>query len=253
MFFVLLLIPILTIFSGLFMYRYVGEKRFLKLDLIQFLQAFIFLPVMLIWSKSFLYYILSNELALGLSNKSLIVFDTILTVLLFYIFAFIVLHSLTKTFSLRKEQDPLYDIFELSEYFHLHLSHLIIYSGAIVVGLFFSTINVFFPLEIVLSRVGFFSLLGLGILFGVLFFLTIMSYEVADAQFTKIMKLLSGGAVILHVLAYYLFDTSFNATYAAYWFLFAVYMTLSTALLFVERSKKATSFFTRLQRFFSKK
>ncbi len=251
MFYLLLIIPILTLILGLILYRFTGSRQFLQLDLIQFIQAFIYMPIILIWSKSFLYFILSNEIDIRFSPRDYIFFDTALSVILFYIFAFVVLHSLTKTFSLRKQQDPLVDLFEISEYFHLRISHIIMYGGAVVIFTFFSFLNLLVPLSVELSKTAFLGIIFTGIFCGVVSFLTILNYNPEDIVFMKIIKLFVGGSTVLHSILFLLIDTTWSGTHSLYWFIFMIFLTTSTCLLFTYRSRKAKNIAEKLLNIFT--
>lgn len=100
----LFVIPLLTLVSGVLLYGQHGKKEFLKLDFVQFMYSFVIAPVMFVWLKSFLFFILRNELNFRLSISEIFIVDTIYSTLVMFIFAFVVIHSLTKSFNLKREK-----------------------------------------------------------------------------------------------------------------------------------------------------
>ena len=169
----LLVIPILTALSALLIYQHNGKREFLKFDLVQFVYSFVMAPVLFVWMKSFLFYVLKAELELSLSINDLFIFDSIFSLSFMYIYAFVVIHSLTKTFKMRMLKDPLYDMFHHSEYFHLWLTHVMMFGGGIALSTAFSLINIFLPLPIVAGKSTLFMILGAGIIFGLALFVSV--------------------------------------------------------------------------------
>ncbi|MCA9370211.1 hypothetical protein KC686_03570, partial [Candidatus Woesebacteria bacterium] len=125
-------IPILSSLSGLLLYRFIGKKQLFKLDSIQFLYAFVLAPLLFVWAKTFFYTLVSTQnLGIALSSNDVFILDTVFSTFLLFIYAFVVMHSLTKTFNVRMKDDPLYNIFHHSEYFHLWLTHLAMFGGVL--------------------------------------------------------------------------------------------------------------------------
>ncbi|EKD43989.1 MAG: hypothetical protein ACD_72C00045G0003, partial [uncultured bacterium] len=52
----LIIIPLLSLLASLGLYRYNGKKEILRFDLVQFFYAFILMPMIYIWFKSFLFF-----------------------------------------------------------------------------------------------------------------------------------------------------------------------------------------------------
>ncbi len=233
----LVLLPVFTIVSGLVMYNFNGRHQMLKFDLVQFLYAFLFSPVLFVWMKSFLFVLLKNELDLKLSLNQLFIADTVFSVMFLYVFAFIVIHSLTKTINLNQERDPLADITEYIEYFHLWLSHVVIYLGAMVLICFISFTNLFFPLQLASNKEALFVICGLGILTGIFNFTGIWLYESPDHRFMRLMKLAFGFFFLIHAALYFGFDIPFSVNYSGFWFIFMIYITCTVMSLMAERRK----------------
>jgi hypothetical protein len=240
------LIPILVLVSGMFVYRYNG------LDMVQFFYAFVLAPVLFIWAKSFIYYLLRTEIDIRLSQLEIFLIDTGFSLIFLYVFAFIVMHSLTKTFNLKSARDPLYDILHHSEYFHLWLTHIVMYVGGMILISIIAFANVFFPLTVQIATPFFYIICTTGFMSGMLAFIgTLLSDpKQSKASFMRLMKLLYGFFFIGHVVVYFVFSPSFTSSYAPYWwslFFFAGVVTLS---FFRYRFAKARTFFDRISDWF---
>jgi hypothetical protein len=174
-------------------------------------------------------------------------FDTAFSVYFLYVFAFIVIHSLTKSFQLQTEKDPLYDLFHHSEYFHLWLTHLVTYVGAMTIVAFFAGFNVFFPLSLELGRIGFYSSIFLAIICGALFFvaLWIADPKQDGANFMRIMKLIAAVLFIILVGVYFVFNPAFNSQYLFFWFGLFSFASVVSCSAFAYKSVKAKNFFER--------
>jgi len=245
-------IPLFAIASAVFLYRLNGKKEFIKLDVVQFFYAFVMAPAFFVWIKSFLFIILRTEIDLRLSTTNLFVIDTFLSVLFLYVYGFVVIHALTKSFSLRRSRDPLYDIFAHSEFFHLWLTHLIVFVGTIMLIAIIATFNLLFPLVIEVPRWGFYLLSTSGLVTGVFFFLVVwLSDPKQDgANFMRLMKLLFGIYFLIHLVQYFLFLPSFSAEYSVYWWSLGASVGLVLCSLFVYRSMRAQTWFERISQYF---
>ncbi len=221
----LLFIPLITVVIGLIIYKFQDKKKeFLKLDLVQFIYLFLIAPTMFVWSKSFIFYILRNELQLNLSVTNLFIIDTVFSVLSFIVIAAIAIHSLTKTFWIKRHHDPEFDIYHLSEYFHLWWSHIIMWGGAMILATFMSIVNLLVPLEFVVSsKLQFYSLFGLGFISGIAFFYIIWNSDPQQGNYMRLMKLLLAFSLIIHIVVYFIFEPSFNITNGVYWFMLSTF------------------------------
>jgi len=234
----LLFIPILALVSAVYVYKDTGKRNFLRMDLVQFFYAFILSPLVFVWGKSFLFFLLKNEVNVSLSTLDIFIFDTIFSILAFYVFSFVVVHSITKTFELQTKKDPLYNVFEHSEYYHLWLSHLVIYAGIMLFATALSLINVFIPLQIFLNKFYFHLSLLFSSMSGVLAFAALWFYETEDANFMRLMKLLMGVILIIHFAIYFIFDPQFNSQFIFYWAMFVLFLTAVVVAVFAERPEK---------------
>lgn len=226
----LLSIPVLTTILGIFLYRFQDKKlEIFKLDFVQFMYLFIITPTYFVWTKSFLFYILRNELDYNLTITDLFVIDTIFSTFSFILMAAIAIHSLTKTFRLKRDFDPHFDLFHLSEYFHLWWTHIVMTTGAMVVATFISISNVLVPFTIeYLSKPQFYLLLLAAAVFGVLLFFILWMTDAQQGNFMRIMKILLGFFLLVHFLVYFIAEPVFNMTTGLYWF---VFVTLLTSVL----------------------
>lgn len=250
----LFIVPLLSIFSALILYRFTGRKELFKLDSIQFFYAFILYPLFFVWAKTLFFTLIRNELIIPLSENEIFILDTVFTVFLLYIFAFVVIHSLTKTFNLQTYRDPLYDIFHHSEYFHLWVTHLAMYGGVMAVLTIFSLANMYFPVPLDIHKSIFYLICFLGVVCGVGGFVGVWLSDPKQAKsFMRVMKLIMSGFFIVHVISYFIFNVSFSAAQSMYWFSTFVFATMVLLSLFTYRSTKANTFIEKISNGFKHK
>lgn len=214
-----MLVPLFAAASAIVIYRLNGKKEVLKLDLVQFFYAFVLAPLLFVWVKTILYVLLKTEVEVTLNTSQMFVFDTAFSVIYLYTFAFVVMHSLTKSFNLRKGKDPLYDIFQHSEYFHLWLTHLVIYLGVLIIFGLMSFINIFVPFELGISKLMFRVITVSGFLSGLMLFagMWLSDPKQGAANFMRIIKLVAGLFFVGSALSYFIFDVPFSPQYVFYW------------------------------------
>lgn len=244
----LYLIPFFSVISALVVYRLNGKREFLKLDLVQFFYAFILSPVLFVWLKTFLYFLLRVEANVVLSQGQLFLFDTIYSTFFLYVFAFVVIHSLTKSFNLKQTHDPLYDIFEHSEFFHLWLTHLIMYLGGMVLLTLVAISNIWFPLDLQLAEPLFYILFASGFVSGFLIFMIVWLSDPKQerANFMRLMKLSFGFFFLIHVVLYFVFNPPFSPALGLYWWSLNAFTALVVCSLFAYKSEKALTFFEKV-------
>ncbi|NOY15119.1 MAG: hypothetical protein GXP43_02775 [bacterium] len=244
----LLLIPIITTLFGLAIYKFQDRnKEIFRLDLIQFVYLFVIAPIFFVWAKTFLFFLLRRELDFNLSVTDLFVIDTIFSVLSFVIISVIAIHSLTKTFRLKRDRDPSFDLFHLSEYFHLWWTHIIMWGGVMVIGIFMSTINILIPFGVAnASKVQFYLLLLAGLISGVSFFFAIWMSDAQQNNYMKLMKLFFAGGFIFHVIIYFLVEPKFSLNYGGYWFVFAAFTSAVLVGSVFERYERPRRFRDKL-------
>lgn len=248
----LYLIPVFSIISAIVVYRLNGRREFLKLDLVQFFYAFILSPVLFVWLKTFLFFLLRVEANISLSTGQLFLIDTIFSIFFLYVFAFIVIHSLTKSFNLKRTVDPLHDLFEHSEFFHLWLTHLIMYLGGMILLTILATINIWFPLEILLGENSFYLLFISGFISGFLMFMIVWLSDPKQekANFMRVMKLSFGFFFLIHVVLYFVFNPPFSPALGLYWWSLNAFTALVICSLFAYKSERALGFFERFSDYF---
>lgn len=247
---ILFVIPVLAILSALYLYQHTGKKEILKFDLVQFVYAFILAPIVYVWLKSFLFVFLAGALNLHLSVTDIFIADTVYTIIFLYVFAFIIIHSLTKSFSLKRSRDPFYDLFQTSEFFHMITSHVAFYVGGAVLFTILAVINVFIPLAIKNNMAGLYVGLVLGLLFGFVIFVALLltddDFERKYPRFEMFIELLFAGLFILDVALYFYFRPEFSLGRVMYWFNFMALAGFIVSSLVIERSARTVKF---LQRF----
>lgn len=244
MLYALILIPVLTALASFLLYKQVGKREFLKLDAVQFIYAFILSPLAFIWMKSFLLFFAQNEINPNLSQNELFAIDTVFSVGFLFFYAFVVIHSLTKSFEIRQYQDPLYDILTHVESFHLWISHTFMYTLGFFLLTVLSVVNVFAPVAVELAKPAFYAILAVGFLSGLLGFAAIYLSAFKE-KFLKLMKLVFAVFFVVHVLVYFFFDPKFRPEFVAYWSVFAIFSALVFASFFIERSRRGMRFIER--------
>ncbi len=247
----LLFIPVITAIFGLLIYKFQDKKKeIFKLDLSQFIYLFVIAPTFFVWAKSFIFYILRSELPYNLSITELFIVDTIFSVLGFIILISIAIHSLTKTFRLRRDHDPSFDLFHLSEYFHLWWTHIVMWLGAMLIITFVSVVNVLVPFKVeVTSKLQFYSILVVGLLSGIMFFITVWNSDAKQNNYMRLMKLLFALFFVIHVAIYFIIDPGFNVSYMGYWFSFAIFSSAVLAGSTFERYDRPKRFRERFLHF----
>lgn len=237
----LFLVPTFAIFSSLYLYRHTGKREILKFDLVQFVYAFVLTPIVYVWLKSFLFVFLVQELDLHLSVTDLFIADTIFTVIFLFVFAFLVIHSLTKSFELKRTRDPFYDIFQHSEFFHLLTSHVVLYAGSVVLINIISTVNVFIPLEVANNMIVFYAALILGFLIGIIIYIGILltddEFDVKYPRFEMFVELVYIVFFIFNIGIYFFVRPGFNLSHVMYWFVFMILGGFITGSLVLDRSE----------------
>lgn len=237
----LFLVPTFAILSALYLYRHTGKREILKFDLVQFVYAFVLTPIVYIWLKSFLFVFLVQELNLHLSVTDLFIADTIVTVIFLFVFAFLVIHSLTKSFELKRTRDPFYDIFQHSEFFHLLTSHVVLYVGMVILITIISTVNVFIPLQVVNNMLVFYAALVLGFVIGFTIYIGILltdgEFDVKYPRFEMFVELTYVAFFIFNIVIYFFIRPGFNLPHVMYWFGFVILGGFITGSLIVDRSE----------------
>lgn len=247
---VLFLVPTLAILSSLYLYQHTGKREILKFDLVQFVYAFILAPVVYVWLKSFLFVFLAQELNLHLSVTDLFIADTIYTIIFLYVFAFLVIHSLTKSFELKRVRDPFYDIFQHSEFFHLLTSHVVLYIGAVILITIISTVNVFIPLEIVSNMFVLYAAMTLGFVVGLIIYTALLltddEFDVMYPKFEMFIELVFITAFLFNVGLYFYLRPSLSLSYGMYWFVFMIFGGFITGSLILDRSERIVKILKKL-------
>ncbi len=245
----LYLIPLFAILSGFLIYRHNGQREFLQLDLIQFCYTFILAPLFFLWAKTFVFFLMRSEIGIQLSVGQLFAVDTAFSLFLFYMYAFIVMHSLTKTFRLKSEKDPLYDLFSHSEYIHLWLTHIVTSIGTILLLLILAIVNSFFPLAVTVSKWVFYLTCSGGVFIGSIGFVALLLTDPRQngRRYMRLMKLAIGVAFALLAITYFVVDPAFNAGYSLYWFIFFTISTMLIWSFFTYRSLRVNQLFTRFR------
>lgn len=233
----LLLVPVLAILASIWIRRISGQQDILRLDAVQFAYAFIVAPVAYIWLK-FLLLLLARSQPFPVSTADLFLIDGIFSLIFMFVFAFVVIHSLTKTFEIKTIQNPVYDLFEHSEYYHLELSHLVIHAGGMLLVTFVSLLNLVWPLEIVGQPIMMWLVLSSGTLCGAAGFWGVWKFETDSVIFNRAMKVLYAVFFLIHFSVVLIFEPAFQVEYSLFWAMMQAFLTMVLISLFVERPEK---------------
>jgi len=245
----LLLLPLILIVSSILIYRFVGRGEVLHFDIVQFFYAFVFTPMAFVWMKVLLYLLLKNNFANGTSDLNYLMIDSVFSLIFLYIFGFEMLHGLTKTVSLNVSKDPLYDIFHYLEYFHLWMTHLVVFGGGITTITILGLANLFFPLDLTMTKLNFYLILLSGLVVGGLIFMGIWLSDPKQEKgyhFMRIMKALIGILFLIHTIGYFLAQPKLTPDYLVYWWS-AISFTIMVMAAFVSyKSNRARNWIERL-------
>ena len=248
MIFLLFLIPIAAFISSIILYRFNGKREFLRMDFVQFSYAFVYAPLLFVWMKSFLLLIMKNYLGTEVDFSTIFIIDTAFSVFFLYIYAFVVIHALTKSFNLKVYKDPLFDLFEHSEYYHLWLSHLVMFVGVMLIISVFSLANIFSPLDVQLDGYSFYAICALGGIAGAGAFLWfwLSDPKQEEANFSRVIKLFFGFFFMIQVTAFYIFDVPFKPEYVVFWFGMFFFTTTVIFSFFAYKSERAQGILERV-------
>lgn len=209
--------PVLIVCMGFIIRTFSGKRELLRMDMVQFFYAFVLTPAVIIWIKTVVFYILKKETG-HLNVDDIFIIDSALTLVSLYIFSFVVIHSLTKTFQIKMDKDPLFDIFNHSEYFHLWLSHMITYSGGLLLMLLLGLLNLFIPLTTMIGKTSLYIGLVMGILLGGLFYIAMYLYRVKEQRkFDRVIKLQLYVHTSVILSSYFILKPDFSPTYFMFW------------------------------------
>ncbi len=218
----LFIFPIFVSIISLYLYRFIGKKDFFKLDLVQFIYTFIIFPLFFLWLKTIFYLSFVQNVSIGVNTKFFI-FDSVLSLSFLYMFSMVVIHSLTKTFNLKKNQNKDYDIFLHSEDFHLVYTHIGAFLWFVVISIIISIINMFFPLNIENINTYFdivkFDKLLILILSIVIFYIydAVLNYtKIKQAIYKKLLFFLITIWFIVNIVLFFIFTPEFGIKYIFY-------------------------------------
>ncbi len=246
----LIIVPVLAIVSSAVLYQLNGKSEILKLDTVQFYYAFIIAPLLFIWGKSFFFFLLKEEIDSTLTQNEIFFWDTLFSVIAMYVFGFVVMHALTKSFNLQRKRDPLYDLFKLSEYFHLWITHIVMFVGSMVLISLVAIANAYFelPIPFELARWNFYAALVLGGLFGVALFLAIWLSDPRQHEhsFTRLMKLTIASLFVIHVTIYLIWTPPFDIEHSFFWGSLILFSTATSLSFFTYKSYRFKTGFEKL-------
>lgn len=245
---VLFLLPVFMGLSLAYLYRFTGRKQILRFDLVQFVYAFLAYPLGYIWVKSILFFLLRQELGISLTFGQWNVLDTFFSLIFMYFYAFGIIHSLTKTFSLEMERDPLIDLFSRSEYFHELFSHIGMYAMGLVTVSILGSINLFFPVFILMERNIFLLINAFGILVGLIAYIAMFQNTVFEGStnrtYRRALRLVIALCFSMMAIFYFVSNPNFRETYILYWFTIDIFIAMIGCFFLVGPLARLLRFFT---------
>lgn len=242
---ILIIVPVAAALIAFLMYKHVGKRDFMRLDIVQFIYAFVFIPIVFLWMKTFILYFAQNEVGGSISNTQLFILDSAFSVIFLYFSSFVAIHSLTKTFEIKAQRDPLYDILKHAEQFHLWISHTFIYYISMILFVMLALVNIYIPLDVTMSKNAMYSLLIVGTFAGALGYAIVALSNFTAKSFMRLMKLGFGIGFTVLAVCYFAFDPRFTPSYIVYWVVFTVFSSLVISGFLIERSDRLTRFMNR--------
>jgi hypothetical protein len=248
MLFVLIAIVVIAPIFAAGIYRHNGKKEILRFDLVQFIYGFVMGPIAYVWLKTFLFFNLRNELNASLTINQLFLVDSIFSVFMIYLLMANAIHSLTKTFWLRKKNDPEFDLFHLSEYFHLWLTHIVIFGGLIVLLTLLATVNIYLPFSLRWTQLSVWGILLIGVAAGIIWSLAVLMSDPKQQtkNFIRLFKLMSGIFFIFLVGLYFAFDPHLNSSYVGFWLSISTGFGMITGFMLFNRSRRMKALMNQL-------
>ncbi len=224
---------LVIISAAILFYQHNGRKQILKIDLVQFFYAFVLTPAIYLWLKISLYILMKNYLQV--SSLQFSIFDSVLSVVFLFVQSFVAIHSVTKSFKLEKDADPLHDLLEHSEYFHLWVTHAVIYLLVpFLIGLL-GISNLFYPLDMGLTEwqntLGLILLVILSIIIGLIAPIVI-NFNYGAKQAPTVKNLIRLVYVIFFMgpfILFLIFTPEFSLNYGFFWFNFLSFMIINIA------------------------
>jgi len=189
-----------------------------------------------------LFYLMQHESDIALSSTQIFIVDTAFSMVSFIVFVAMAIHSLTKTFWIKRYYDPHFDVYHLSEYFHLWWSHVVMFIGGMSLACFASLANLAVPIPTIAGKSQFYSLLAIALLTGIMFFIIVWNSDPKQGNFMRLMKILFGLFFLLHVIVYFVVDPAFNMAYSVYWFIFMAFFAMVVCSSFFEKYDKTNRF-----------
>ncbi|MBD3250396.1 MAG: hypothetical protein GF381_02400 [Candidatus Pacebacteria bacterium] len=235
-----LILPFIIIFFSLLIYRFTGRRMFLKMDLVQMIYAFFTSPLLFIWAKHLIYqFFFDDQLKIAQVSFGLWFWlDTSFSVAFLLLYAFIIIHFVTKNFEIRRYKDEQFNILDFSEQLHLWVSHVGIYLGTMVLSALLALFNLFFPLPVEQNIFVFWFVPWLGVVLGVIVYLGIWLSNFTQGPFLKVIKL--GIAIQTSVLTatYLIIRPAVSPIYFVYWFILTISVSVFLTSIFLEKSDR---------------
>lgn len=209
---------LLIMLLALYLYRFSGRRQFLRLDLIQFIYAFVVYPLAFLWMQELLLLFYRSVPEIGPVDQRII--SSSVNLIFLYLYAFGIMHSLTKTLSLRVYRDPLFDVFSQTEYVHEFLSHVGMYTGIFALGSVLSVINIVFPFDIVSTRQAMAMTISAGTILGIALYIVLFittDKGIGYTAYKKIIRAVAGLSFTAHVILFVLFRPALTMHHGVFW------------------------------------
>lgn len=248
----LLLVLLFGVAAALFLYRFQGRRNVIQLDIVQFLYIFLFYPVFFVWIKSFIYVQVRGDLGAALTANEFFLIDTAVSLTWLYLYGIFAIKGFTKTLFLARHKDPLADLFEHTEYFHLWISHLAIFFGVAIISLILAGINVFLPFQVPNATITTLFVACIGSIVGIFMFVMLLLSDPKQNGYRllKVVKLVYGFVFTVLISLYLFIEPPFTTAHSMYWLVVFMYASFVVCSIFSYKSSRANSWLDRFTNLF---
>lgn len=213
------LVFLIILISGLtliILYRFVDRKKFMGFDMVGFIYAFFFSPL-IYFCLRYMFFVMIDSNAFR--TKQFYLLDMLLNLILLFAYAGIILHLLTKEVALRRIKSSKDDILRYLERIHLVFSHLLLYLGGLLAVVFLGGMNLYYHL--VLDNVSFVIILICSCLAAISLGVAVWLSNFTKIKFLIMIELVSAISLLAYFAFYLINRPSFTGSFLIFWAIFA--------------------------------
>lgn len=222
------LVFLIILISGLtliILYRFVDRKKFVGFDMVGFIYAFFFSPLIYFCLRYMFFAMIDSE---TFRTKQFYLLDVLLNLILLFAYTGIVLHLLTKEVALRRIESSKEDILNYLERIHLIFSHLLLYLGGLLAAVFLGGMNLYYPL--VLDDISFVIILICSFLAAIGLGIGVWLSNFTKTKFLIMIELVSTISLLAYFVFYLTNRPSFTGSFLIFW---AIFLFLAVFLSFL--------------------